>query len=626
MTQPAIIHILDENTANKIAAGEVVERPASVVKELAENALDAYSRNIEITIAEGGTELIRIADDGVGMSAADAALAVLRHATSKIGSVDDLFSVHSLGFRGEALPSIASVSRFSLTTRLHSENLATYVEVTGGEITDKREAGGGVGTVVSVADLFFNTPARRKFLKTPATESGYIHDIVGKLALSHPEVGFKLINNSRLVLATPGNGSLLDAMSSLYGPKIAGEVLPVRYEDDGLSITGFIGKPTLLKSSRQWQTFTVNSRIITSRMISKALDNAYHSLLPKAGYPLVVLNIAVPADTIDVNVHPQKSEVKFGDEGRIFKAVHRAVSNALISADSKLTAGAASAQLPGDTPRNYPSAPQISSRPVYPDRSTTPTLPPMQWQEAPLPLSAAREIIREQQNLLISEVEPIPVKNTQQLEVQPSLEISEPLAEPPADRPDCGMHLIALGQIADCYIVARGIDGLYIVDQHAAHERILYDRLSRATGRIPVQTLLMPLFIDYDSREAELVNEHLEDFYQLGFTLEQVGPGSFRLTEMPADVTPGEARGFLHDILLQIQNTQNASAAVLRHSCLQMAACRAAIKSGENLNMRQLQALLAELAAATLPYTCPHGRPTIVKFGADELAKMFKRT
>ncbi|HMM21656.1 MAG TPA: DNA mismatch repair endonuclease MutL [Selenomonadales bacterium] len=620
-TRPTVIHILDENTANKIAAGEVVERPASVVKELVENALDAYGRTIEITIAEGGTELIRVTDDGVGMSAADAALAVLRHATSKIGSVDDLFSVHSLGFRGEALPSIASVSRFSLTTRLHTEDMATYVEVTGGEITDRREAGGGVGTVVAVADLFFNTPARRKFLKTPATESGYIHDIVGKLALSHPEVGFKLINNGRLVLATPGNGNLLDAMASLYGPKVAGEVLPVRYEEEALAVTGFVGKPTLLKSSRQWQTFTVNSRIITSRMIAKALDNAYHSLLPKAGYPLVVLNIAVPADTIDVNVHPQKSEVKFRDEGRIFKAVHRAVSEALIAADAKLTAGAATVELPKNIPGHYPAAAPTSSRPVYQDRSIAPALPPMQWQESPLPWSAARQLIREQQHLNILEPAPPAASPGEIPEAPPPF-----AAESPAEQASPGMNLIALGQIADCYIVARGSDGLYIVDQHAAHERILYDRLSLATGRIPVQTLLMPLFIDYDHREAELVNEHLEDFYQLGFTLEQVGPGSFRLTEMPADVTPGEARDFLHDILLQIQNTQNASAAVLRHACLQMAACRAAIKSGETLNMRQLQALLAELAATALPYTCPHGRPTIVKFGAEELAKMFKRT
>jgi DNA mismatch repair protein MutL len=604
----SIIRVLDENTANKIAAGEVVERPASVVKELVENALDAYSHAIEVTIADGGVSFIRVIDDGVGMNRADAELAILRHATSKISTADDLFSVHSLGFRGEALPSIASVSRFSLTTRPHDAELATYVEVAGGVVIDAREAGGGVGTVVTVADLFYNTPARRKFLKAPATESGHIHDILGKLALSHPDVAFRLVNNDRLVLATPGSGGLLAAMASLYGPKVTGELLPVSHEEEGLVVGGYVAKPTLLKSSRLWQTFIVNGRVVASRLIAKALDNAYHSLLPKSGHPLAVLTIVLPAETVDVNVHPQKSEIKFGDDNKIFKAVYRAVSAALAAAQPEQAAASPAAAWPRGMQQqeNFGNQyghgqQQYAPRPSAPEYASA-------WRETPLPFTAAREAIRQE-------------------EAMAGIEINGDFAaETAEEEPVAGMSLAPLGQVADCYIVARGEDGLYIIDQHAAHERILYERLGAASGRIPVQTLLVPVFIDLDPREAMLVGEHSEVFRDLGFSLEQVGPAAFRLTEMPADVPPGEARDFLHDILVLLDGRAAPSAAELRHACLQTAACRAAVKAGDRLSMRQIQALLQELAATSLPYTCPHGRPAIVRFSAADLAKLFKRT
>ncbi|MDT8901395.1 DNA mismatch repair endonuclease MutL [Anaeroselena agilis] len=605
MTQP-VIRILDENTANKIAAGEVVERPASVVKELVENALDAYSRNIEVTIADGGVSFIRVADDGVGMSRADAELAILRHATSKIGAAEDLYSVHSLGFRGEALPSIAAVSRFSLTTRPHDADFATYVEVTGGVVSDVREAGGGAGTVVTVADLFFNTPARRKFLKSPATESGHIHDVLGKLALSHPEVSFRLVNNDRLVLATPGQGDVLAAIASLYGPKAGAELLPVSHEEEGLAVRGYVAKPTLLKSSRQWQTFIVNARVVSSRLIAKALDNAYHSLLPKSGYPLAVLNIILPADTVDVNVHPQKSEIKFSDESKLFRAVYRAVSAALTAARPEEAAGAPAFSWPRAEHRHTPAGQQGYAGNSYSPRPDGPAAQQPMWRETPLPFAAAREAIRQEEALAGADAAPL------EEEVAPAA---------------AGMSLVPLGQVDECYIVARGEGGgLYIIDQHAAHERILYERLSAASGRIPVQTLLVPVFVDLDPREALLVGENQSVFHDLGFTLEQVGPSAFRITEMPTDVPPGEARDFLHDILVLLEGRASPNAAELRHACLQTAACRAAVKAGDSLSMRQIVALLQELAATSLPYTCPHGRPAIVRFGPDDLAKLFKRT
>ena len=325
----ADIKLLDQNTANQIAAGEVVEKPASVVKELVENSLDAGATNVEVAIYEGGTEFIRVRDNGSGMNEANAKLAVLRHATSKIRTADDLLSLHTLGFRGEALPSIASVSKFSLVTRQEGAAFATAITMDGDSRPEVGSAGGSIGTTVTVQDLFFNVPARRKFLRTINTEGRYINDIISKLALSRPDVHFTLLNNDKEVINTPGNGDLLDVVGALYGKNVVKETLPVSYKDEQVTIEGFIGKPTLLKGNRQWQTVFVNGRTINNRMVSKAIDHAYQSQIPKAGFPFAVLNIKLDPNTIDINVHPQKSEIKFGDEGAVYRAVFRALGDAL---------------------------------------------------------------------------------------------------------------------------------------------------------------------------------------------------------------------------------------------------------------------------------------------------------
>ncbi len=605
-----IIHVLDENTANKIAAGEVVERPSSIVKELVENSIDAGSHNIEVEITEGGVSFIRITDDGSGMSPADAELAILRHATSKIRLAEDLATIDSLGFRGEALPSIAAVSKFSLTTRLHDNSpLATYVEVAGGITTDIREAGGNVGTTIIVKDLFFNTPARKKFLKTASTEGSHINDILIKLALSYPGIAFKLINNNRLVLSTPGNNQLEDTLTSLYGQKIAPDILPITYENtiDHIAITGYLGKPTLLKSNRQWQTIIVNGRVINSRSIAKALDNAYHSLLPKSGYPLAVLNITVVTDTIDVNVHPQKSEIKFSDEQKIFRAVYKAVTTVLAEATNP-TQLAATAQLK-DMSHYIPSyTPLPAHRQETLYESISPTAKVTAWQEEPLPLTTAREAIKQEEEVIYWDAPP-----------QPPTQASFEQAEPQ-------FTLQPLGQVDDCYIISKGQDGLYIIDQHAAHERILYDKMSLQTDRISAQQLLVPIFMDCDGTEITTITDYHDTFYKLGFSLDLVGPSTMRISEMPSDIPLAEAENAIRQILEFIQNMHNPTAQELRHNCLQIAACRAAIKAGEPLNMRQMQALINELCNTNLPYTCPHGRPAMIRFSPHELDKMFKRT
>lgn len=602
-----IIHVLDENTANKIAAGEVVERPSSIVKELVENSIDADSHHIEVEIVDGGISFIRITDDGSGMSPADAQLSILRHATSKIRLAEDLSSIHSLGFRGEALPSIAAVSRFSLTTRLHdNESLATYIEVAGGITTDIREAGGNVGTTIIVKDLFFNTPARKKFLKTASTEGSHINDILIKLALSYPNIAFKLINNNRLVVSTPGNNQLEDTLTSLYGQKIAPDLLPISYNNpvDKICISGYLGKPTLLKSNRQWQTFIVNSRIINSRSIAKALDNAYHSLLPKSGYPLTVLNITVNTDTIDVNVHPQKSEIKFSDEQKLFRAVYKAISEVLSAAHTPSQL-AATAQLKNCSHYQVPRDNMLPNEQNF-RYASSPIPITNSWQEEPLPLVTAGIAI-EQDHVVFRDITP------------PSANLLQ-------DQPESQFFLQPLGQVDDCYIISKGTDGLYIIDQHAAHERILYDKMSEHTDRIPSQQLLIPVFIDCDEREVTLIADYQDTFYKLGFSLTLVGPSTMSISELPSDIPLAEAENSIRQILEFIQNMHNPSAQELRHSCLQIAACHAAIKAGEALNMRQMQALINELCNTKLPFTCPHGRPAMIRFSPHDLDKMFKRT
>lgn len=605
----ATIRVLDENTANKIAAGEVVERPASVVKELAENAIDAGSTKIEIEIMSGGISFMRVTDNGCGMNAEDAELAILRHATSKIRTVGDLGALDTLGFRGEALPTIASVAKFSLLTRLAGSEFATLLEVKGGAVTDLREAGANIGTTIKVEDLFFNTPARKKFLKTPVSEGSHINEIIVKLAISNPGIAFKFINNNKLVLVTPGNDDLYDTLKSIYGKKVGDELLPLEFSDEDIRITGYLSKPTVIRSSRQWQVYIVNGRVIGSRSIAKAIDNAYHSLLPKSGYPLAVLNIEVPPNSIDVNVHPQKSEMKFADEGRLFKAVYKTVLDAIRVPD-ELERIAAPVQ---NLERHF--KPVQFQMPMQERRtmSYTPDVPPtMGVKEPTVSFGEAQRSRAEQYRPAPVVASSAPETACQEATVPPALVYEG--------------SLLPMGQVDRCYIVAQDPKGLYIVDQHAAHERILYDRFAKMTEEIPSQQLLVHIFLDFDERECALILAQQALFGSLGFAMEQSGPTSVRLKEIPADIPVGEAEPIIREILESLQNLHQTTPQEIRHACLAITACRAAIKAGDLLNIRQMQILLDELAHTALPYTCPHGRPSIIKFDSGELAKMFKRT
>ena len=625
------IHVLDDSTINKIAAGEVVERPASVVKELVENSMDAGATRIEIEIAGGGTELMRVTDNGRGMSEADARLAILRHATSKIREVSDLQNIGTLGFRGEALPTIASVSRFTLLTREQGADLGTRVEITGGQEPEISEAGCALGTSIKVEDLFFNTPARKKFLKTNHTEAAHINDFVVKLALARPDIEFHFLSNNKKAAQTPGKGNLFDTIGALYGKQTADSLLAVSFESEDVKIHGYITKPALLKSSRAWQTCIVNGRVVQNRAVAKAIDNAYKSLIPKSGFPLAVLNIEVPQRTIDVNVHPQKAELKFEDESRIFKAVYKAVLDAIRPPEGGHSLESFAA-LP-ERPRPHalqqemhfvPASDPCPSIPAGGSAVSTPA-----WQPPRQPLTSFHEaqqaIMQERSTYVPETATPVQVA-----ESRPGAVVASPAAAVTAVSGEtvCALAggLLPLGQVALTYIIAQDQGGLYIIDQHAAHERILFDRLMAAADRIPSQQLLVHLILTFDRKEYELIGAHQDLFLELGFRLEPAGERDFRLMEVPTDVPVSQAEDLIREVLGGLQDMHGATPGEIRQHVLATTACRAAIKAGEVLNLKQMAMLLEELLQTPFPYTCPHGRPTILKFSSDDLARMFKRT
>ncbi len=636
----SFIHVLDDSTINKIAAGEVVERPASVVKELVENAMDAKADRIEVEIMAGGTSYMRVTDNGIGMSPEDAKLAIQRHATSKIYKVEDLLSIDTLGFRGEALPSISSVSRFTLQTRQAGTELGTEIKISGGREPEIGEAGCSLGTTIKVEDLFFNTPARKKFLKTTNTEGSKINDYIIKLAISRPDIAFKFINNNKTAVVTPGNGNLHDTLRSIYGNSLGDALLGVDFSDGETTVKGYISKPSTIRSNRNWQTFIVNGRIISNRAISKAVDNAYTALIPKAGFPMVALFMDVQPNTVDVNVHPQKSEIKFEDEGYIFKLVYKSVLDAVRPHGKELGTLAANVERPE---RHFTAPATTVNKPVMEPLiddmhfvpATKPSIGTGYTNPAPsgLPSSAYQYRVEQQartfheaqtemESLKAQEKEAVLVDN----KVLVDMETGE-VKEAAATVTSTGQSpMVPIGQVDDTYIIAQDADSLYIVDQHAAHERILYDRFAAMTDKIPSQQLLVHLFLDVSEREAQLIESNSELFDSLGFSMEQSGPAQYRLMEIPADIPLGEAENIIREILVSLEDMHKLSAAEIRHACLAMTACKAAIKAGFKLNFKQMEIILAELNQTAMPYTCPHGRPTILKFSSGELAKMFKRT
>ncbi|MCI6285781.1 DNA mismatch repair endonuclease MutL [Acidaminococcus fermentans] len=660
----AKVQLLDQNTSNQIAAGEVVEKPASVVKELVENSLDAGADTIEVSIFAGGTEFIRVRDNGSGMDEANARMAILRHATSKIVKADDLLTLHTLGFRGEALPSIASVSHFTLLTREAGAEFATRITLDGGEDMDVESMGGDVGTTITVKDLFYNVPARRKFLRTVNTEGRYISDILSKIALSRPDVHLVLTRDDKEVINTPGSGDLVDTIASLYGKEVTRELLTVDYAQDGITLKGFISRPTLLKGTRQWQTLFVNGRCINNRMVSKAIDHAYQSQIPKAGFPFAVLNIGIDTHLIDINVHPQKSEIKFGDESAVYRAVYHGLCQALTQPMAGKSEGDGTVALaqPGFWKREPAAAgsgqnrgPAPEEKPLFQggDRGYQPRTSTFGRSYASSPSGSYGQPVWKVPDAISEETTEKFFAAQRREDPVPGAEgagegAGIPLEEDGGPAPDgtaapasdealteeardgalsSGVDLIwPLGQVDRVFIIAQSETALYLIDQHAAHERIMYDKFIRQQQEIPSQQLLIPLFLNVTRPDVDLIEEYREEFLQLGVDVEPAGETSLRVSALPADVESSQAEGFIEDILKLLSENKKIKASDLRESVLHYAACHSAIRAGEVLNIRQMRQLILELLNTEHPFTCPHGRPCMIQLTSDELYHMFKRT
>ena len=661
----SIIHVLDEATRNKIAAGEVVERPASCIKELVENAIDAGAHAIEVEIADGGQSYMRVTDDGCGMSPEDAHKCIIRHGTSKISSVEDIFAITSLGFRGEAVPSIAAVSHMQITTRQASDDFATHLILDGGEITAEDQAGAPVGTTMEVSDLFYNTPARRKFLKSERTESSKISEMVTKLALANPAIAFTFTNNGRTTMKTGGTGDLRETVANIYGANVARDVFAVTADQDGISLEGYVGKPSVLKSNRNWQTCIVNHRIVHNPLMFKAIDNAYHAMLPKSGYPFAMLHLHVDPATIDVNVHPAKTEIKFSDEQAVYRAIYHSIVTALVAQEKPEAIAKTIGDAVGAVPKGGPQQAHVGA-PTWGARSQeSGQAPPVgavpkggpQQAHVGAPTWGARS----QESGQATSVGAVPKggpqweKATSQSATRTAPLSGEPLADgsslfsqalaqhgqggpseatsvvSEASAPKIVFDgdddvFIPLGEVADCFIIAKKGQDLYIVDQHAAHERIRYDTFCKRVERMPSQQLLTPEFVEVDNEDMTLLLERQDVFNDLGYTYSEAGPTTLRVEEVPCDLQTSDIADSLKDICLLLHDQKEPDKAMVRHRSLAYLSCHGAVKAGDSLNIRQMKQLLDDLFHTEKPYVCPHGRPTIIRFTPKELAHLFKRT
>ncbi|MCK4801457.1 MAG: DNA mismatch repair endonuclease MutL [Anaerolineales bacterium] len=575
------IQILPEEVASQIAAGEVVERPASVVKELIENALDAGADQITILVREAGKRLIEVVDNGAGIPAKELSLAVHRHATSKLLDAADLFRVSTLGFRGEALASIGSVSQLSLLSRVQREDMGAGVRVEGGEIKPITQLGMPPGTTVRVEHLFYNVPARLKFLKTDRTEKRQINDVVSRYGLANPGVRLKLFQDEKLVFQTSGSGDTREVISTVYGVGTARKMLEVLYEDHVLKVNGFISPPGLTRSNRREILFFVNRRPVKDPALSKALTQAYHTFLMKGRFPMAVLFLELPPEKVDVNVHPTKAEVRFEQKGDIFRSVGRAVRRALLAHTPVPEVG----NLGGVNLWGGPA----------PDHSDVQRRTDLAWEM----LEDAK-----QEGSLSGPVEyhQVPVG------------VGTPI-------------LRLIGQVAATYLIAEGPDGLYLIDQHAAHERILFEQfLSNRDKNVPSQILLESIVVEFPPGAADLVNEHLVLLGELGFDLESFGPGAYVIRAVPALLGGSSPEAILRAAVedLEVDETpleKNHEQKIIARICK-----RAAVKAGQLLSPEESKQLLLDLEACQSPRTCPHGRPTMIHLSVDLLERKFGRT
>lgn len=591
------IRVLPPDVTAKIAAGEVVERPASVVKELVENAIDAGATTVRVEIRQGGRRLVRVTDNGEGIPADEVELAFARHATGKLVSAEDLFDIHTLGFRGEALASIAAVSRVTLVTQAASESIGTLVRLEGGELLHRESKGRVPGTVVTIENLFYNTPARLKFLRSDPTEASHALALVTSYALAYPELRFTLLKDGRLVLQTMGTGEMYNALVDVLGLQVAQQMLlvvpqklqvvPAGTEEslDGqpatLRVWGYVSSPSLNRSNRRSLLFFVNRCWVQDSSLAYAVEQAYHTLLPRGRHPIAVLNVQVDPAEVDVNIHPTKREVRFRNQRQVFSAVQRAVRRVLI---------------------NERPIPGVSARPV--------------------PLTA-EEWERRRQFAHVRHPGGARM-------VDPGMEMQRTADREPvvvgAQRKLTGLPMLrVVGQLSQMYIIAEGPDGAYLLDQHAAHERVLYEKLKaqRASQNVPSQALLEPLTVELLPQQAAVVGEHQELLLQVGFELEPFGGSTILVRRVPAALVGKDIAAAISEIL--DQDAKDEAGMSWEEHTLRTLVCHTSIRAGQTLPLEEMRDLVRQLEQTSLPHTCPHGRPTMIHLSAAQLEREFGR-
>lgn len=719
------IAVLDQNTIDKIAAGEVVERPSSVVKELVENAIDAGATAVTVEITDGGKKLIRITDNGSGMEEDQIPLAFLRHATSKIEKVEDLEHIASLGFRGEALSSIAAVSQVELITKTPSAISGNRYVIEGGVEHSLEELGAPEGTTFLVRNLFYNTPARSKFLKSDTTEANYIHTLMEQLALSHPEISFKYIQNKQVKLHTSGNYSVKDVIYSVYGRDIAKALLEVEQENSFMKITGFVGKPEIARGNRSFENYYINGRYVKNNIITKAIENAYKGFLMQHKFPFVSLRMEMEGNDLDVNVHPAKREVRFAREQEVYDAIYDTVRNALTRREMipKVTLGpeeisrkedvVKSSAVPEpfeqkrreqiygapisrpqpvrESPASYSTMHPAKTEGILSEKNPSPALTPSEENlftgtlRKNQELDEAKKKVELEQQAKIAEVpaektapatatipqetsaiakpeeskipdpptaeessdatKPVPSIESEAQTEQTSTETPSAPAEPspapqkePAPKqlelfeeklltPESRNRIRMIGQVFDTYWLAEFDDNFYIIDQHAAHEKVYYERLVKKfrENSIDSQYLTPPLIVSLNMQEEEVLNANKDYFEQFGFEIEHFGGREYCISAVPSNLYGLTEEELFLEMLDHLDSDNSKDALDIFASRLATMACKAAVKGNNRLSMEEAEKLLDELMTLENPYHCPHGRPTIISMTKTEMEKKFKR-
>ena len=684
------IVLLDELTINKIAAGEVIERPASVVKELVENSIDAGATNITVEIQNGGISKIRIIDNGSGMNKDDLEFAFERHATSKIRKADDLENVKSMGFRGEALASIAAIAHVELTTKTEDDETGHKIVVEGGKVLEMEDSASQKGTTITVSNLFFNTPVRYKFLKRDFTEAGYIEDAVTRIALANPNIAIKLINGNKTIIQTNGNGDLKTVIYNIYGKEIAEGLLEVNYEYEGIKVTGAIGKPEIARSNRSYQMFFVNKRYIKDKTLSAGVEQAFKGLIPIGKYGVVILNIEIEPNKIDVNVHPTKLEIRFQEEQKVFKAIYHSVKETLLKGDlvkepekeekieqQTIDAKMGTPEIEGLKQEKVESVLEQKEEVKKPsfmglfkkkekdsdefiENYSTNTLEEIfaqknvgQTQEIKIPTEEQKEkmdnIIEKQKELENPIVEEPTSKNFDEMYVKtfgklPETQIAEQNSNKIDNKTLKQVENISvfeekesynnipnykfIGALFSTYIVIEIKDEVYIIDQHAAHERVMYEKVKKnfySNMEKDSQIMLLPDIIELSHKEKSIVKENTELFKKAGFIIEEFGDNTIRLIGVPSLCMDLDTKELFLEILDEIDTVAITAKQEKEDKFISTIACKAAVKANMKLTKEEVDTLMRQLLVLPNPFTCPHGRPTAIKMTRYDIERKFNR-